>query len=153
MKRAFRHIRSLLALVLLIVAGVWLAVPRDICLTKALVESGCSCMAADAFADGCPCCASSKAARSLPCSGHSEGEAPADESGHSSNCLLVSSELSKTNASERVQPDAPTLDVVAVLPVGTVLPILAATYTVYAPARNLALNHSSSYRDNCVYLI
>jgi len=152
MNKFFSHSRPIVAICVLVLASVWLTVPRDICLTQALLDSGCNCTPT-VVVEGPSCCTDS----SHETSGNSKGctgGAKTTDSGHVCNCLYVSSVLAKLSGAERLQSVAPAFDVVAVLPVVSV--IQSQDFLARGAARaevNLALNDLRVYRDNCVLLI
>lgn len=140
---------------LVVLTGMWLALPHDVCLTKLVAQAGCVCPEhSDAQASNCSCCS---AASVLAC-GHdgvdvTDSETSETDSTPASSCFSISSDISRMTGPERAPSAAPVMAVVAVLPlpleVGTI-----ETASVYSlDDNNPALDRHTIHKDNCVYII
>ena len=153
MKRTFRRMQSCVAALLLLIAGIWLGVPRDICLTKAFVDADCSCILETAVEPGCGCCESAKAGRTLPC-GDAETAGKSGPLKHSSKCIMVSSELAKVTGAERVVDHVvPNLDVLCVLPFHSELLTDGINALRIERNQHFSLCTDTFIRNSCVLLI
>lgn len=155
MNKVFRHIAPVIALVLAVLAGAWLTLPRDVCLSKTVANSGCVCaVAADGTPD-CTCCSEKSARGKISCC-ESDAETNAPENTpveHSSFCFSVSSDLSLVTNPERAPDVAPLLNVVALLPL-PLIDTVDSRWDLLTAERHVPLvDLTESYRKNCVFLI
>jgi len=136
---------SLVAVVLVTLAGAWLAVPRDICLTKLVGNSGCDCVAEINTSSDCSCCATVEVSKS---------EGQNSDSNHAPGCFSISSQDIKLISPDRSH-DAVAMDqAVAVIPISELLvdSLVQNASSIWQTGIFLSCGQKA-YRNNCVFLI
>ncbi len=153
MRRHLRHTFTSVSILLILVVGTWLAIPRDMCLTKAFMQ-GCICLIEAGSGNGCVCCTEGSLGQRLACcSSHSTGEGSPEPEQHAPGCFSISSDGSSMTAPDRAPVAAPVFDVVALLPLPVSIPSTTGWEApVYNSGQSLP-DRMLSYRDNCAFLI
>src|SRR5690606_23484962 len=132
MKRQFRKSLSFISTLLVLLAGLYLVLPHDVCISKLVAANACVCAPSVHADDACGCCG--PAAGVLACGDHAaaaeHGSNKSESTG--SSCFSISSDQSQMTGAERVNPPAPLMTVVAILPLP--LEVSAGNETVIAAA-------------------
>ena len=150
MHRKLRQFFSQISLALVMITGVWLAAPRDVCLTKTFTGA-CACPAENTQAGGCECCDAAKAPVKKSCC-DKETE-PTDNGAKSAGCLSVSSGHLKVPTPERIYTPDFAMVTLAVLPFHESI-ISDSSIAEMQPQADVAcIDRKNISRDNCVYLI
>lgn len=155
MKRQIHIVFQYLSVFLAVVAGFWLVLPRDICLTQMIVGDGCVCLVETDTNAGCLCCPEGRCDKAESFN-HTVPETdglPAEPSGEQPGCFSVSSELAQVTGPERAPSTTPVMGVVAILPLPAD-PVIDRRWD-FSPdsITSAAAYRTMSYKDNCVFLI
>lgn len=152
MKRHLRKSLPFFSIVLVLLAGLYLVLPHDVCISKLVATNACVCPPELHANDACGCCGPD--ADVLACGDHAGAEEHSSDSEPAgSSCFSISSDQSQMTGAERASNPAPLLAVVAILPLP--LEVSAGQETAIAAAdQGLAIRDQLDlHRDNCVYLI
>jgi len=143
--KKLRPYLSLVAVVLVALVGVWLAAPRDICLTKLVGNSGCVCVAETNTSSDCSCCNSVEISKP-----QNQGSDPL----HAPGCFSISSQDIKLISPERMHDTVAMELPVAVIPISELLiESVAQQINPNLQAQVLLSSGQNAYRYNCVFLI
>lgn len=153
MKRQFRKSLSYISPLLVLLAGLYLVLPHDVCISKLVAANACVCAPTAHSSDACGCCGPD--AGMLACGDHGAADEQSSDSSEpaGSFCFSISSDQSQMTGAERAHNPAPLMAVVAILPLP--LEVSAGNETVFAAAdQDSAIeDRLGLHRDNCVYLI
>lgn len=154
MRKHFRHSLGNFSAILIVLVGIFLALPHGICLGNVVTAEACPCAPAAEAGDSCCCC--SGPAKSLGCGDHgsdSTGEESHGTSESGAVCLSISSDSSHSTGAERVPAPSVIQAVVAILP--PPVEITVGQPTVFPAFGDTALwrDDGRLHQDNCVYII
>lgn len=152
MRKRFRHNVTRLSVMLVVLTGLWLVLPHDVCLTKLVAQSGCVCPEhSESQASNCSCCSADNV---LACGHDGEnGMESETDSTPANTCFSISSDISRMTGPERAPDAAPVMAVVAVLPLPLEAGIIETAPVYSSEGNNPALDRHSIHQDNCVYII
>lgn len=150
MHRKFRQYFTQISIVLVMITGVWLGVPRDVCLTKTFTGL-CACPSETTKANSCQCCDASKTpVKTSCCDKESDSSRNGDEG---AACLSVSSMHFKVNSPERVYIADFSVNTFAVLPLYESTVNISGIAEMEPQADVACIDRKDTSRENCVYLI
>lgn len=154
MKKRFRHSLGTLSAILIVLVGIFVAVPHGICLGKVVAADACPCAPAASAEEACCCCESP--AKSFGCGDLADSSADSENSSSGSDsgfCFSISSDSSQFTGAERAPAPPVFQAVVAVLPLP--VEITVGQPAVFPAAMDTALwrDEGSLHQDNCVYRI